>query len=164
MLHPDSGPFLHEAQAHYNICFSCVAYLSTTSCLIDPSVPENQSRRRIVKGYHTLHLYANDFWMEHLLQYVKLQGGLDARVSAPLIEQLQSLCGFRKEAQSAEFQAELQVLDPLKSIENRIAALDNLPDVKVLVQDALIYRQILAQEKHIQQNLERGLVLITRPT
>ena len=102
--------------------------------------------------------------MEHLLQYVKLQGGLDARVSAPLIEQLQSLCGFRKEAQSAEFQAELQVLDPLKSIENRIAALDNLPDVKVLVQDALIYRQILAQEKHIQQNLERGLVLITRPT
>lgn len=154
MLHPASGPFLQLEQAHYNICFSCIAYLSTASCLIDPSFPESQSRLRIVKGYHGLHLYANRFWFAHLLEYVKSQGRLGITVPAQLTGHLQSLSQFRKEFQSPEFHAELRAIGPLQSIETRTATLDNLPDTKSLVQDILAYRQILAREIHIQKSSE----------
>lgn len=151
MLHPASGPFLQLEQAHYNVCFSCTAHLSTTSCLIDPSFLESQLRLRIVKGFHGLHLYANRFWFAHLLEYLKSHGRLDTTVPAALTRQLHCLSQFRKESQSPEFHAELRAIGPLQSIETCTATLDNLPDTKSLVQNILAYRQILAQETHTQK-------------
>ena len=158
MLHPDSGPFLQETQAHYNVCFSCVTYLSTTYRLIDPSFPEYQSRLRIVKGYHGLHLYANEFWTAHLLEYVKSKGGLDIAISEPLLGQLRSLGVFRKDFQSTEFQEESRAMGPSRSIDTHVAILNTLPDARGLVQAILTYQQVLAQEKHITKSPDGELI------
>lgn len=154
ILHKASGPFLQQDQAHYNLSFSCIAYLSTTSCLMDPSISESQSRLRIVKGYHGLHLYANKFWFAHLLKYLNSRGRHDILVPAQLREQLSNLRRFRKESQSPEFHAQIRAIGPLQSIENRTATLDDLPDTKSLVHNILAYRQILAQETHTQKSSE----------
>ena len=131
-----------------------MAYLSTSPCLIHPSVPEDQLRLRIVKGYHGLHLYAIEFWTEHLLQYAKSQSGLDPTVSAPLIEQLQRLLGFRRESQTAEFATEQLAMGASLPIETCTSALKDLPNIESLVKDVLMYRQILGQEKHTQKDPE----------
>jgi hypothetical protein len=69
ILHPSSGPYLQEGHAHFDVAFSCVAYLSSSICLISPSMADFEAENRIIKGYHGLHNYAHEFWIHHLLRF-----------------------------------------------------------------------------------------------
>lgn len=57
--------------------------LATASCLLSgyqvfqPSYPENMRFLRVLKGFHGLHLYASEHWVEYILSIAASDGGLD---------------------------------------------------------------------------------------
>ncbi|KAH9216233.1 hypothetical protein DL95DRAFT_522785 [Leptodontidium sp. 2 PMI_412] len=71
VLDQKSGPFLEYHQSHYDLSFACMNYMNTSLCFIDPRYTENALQIRVVKGFHGLHHYANEFWFQHILQYAK---------------------------------------------------------------------------------------------
>ena len=155
MLHHDSGPFLREVNAHYNIAFSCISYLPTSLCLVRQSSSEDDLRLQIAKGFHGLHHYASEFWSEHFLRYFSLRENLDRACSGPLlIEQLNKLLSFQKECQSPEFCSESLQIKTLSSISARLSALGSVPRVQGFLHDVLVFREVLAQEKHAQKEPE----------
>ncbi len=152
ILHPDSGPFLQETKSHYDVAFSCVTYLLTSLCFIYPSVPDDEIRRRIVKGYHGLHLYANEFWIEHVLQYAKMQKTTGSEILESFVSQLERLLQFRRESWSLE-PSSLST-SSLPGITGRSIVLSKVPEIQRLTSDILAFRVVLAQEKHTQKDPE----------
>ncbi|KAL9102668.1 MAG: hypothetical protein Q9187_009098, partial [Circinaria calcarea] len=154
VLHHNSGPFLREVDAHYNIAFSCISYLLTSFCLVDSSLPDDEIRLQIVKGYHGLHNYADEFWSEHLLQYINLVDNFDYTTSLSLIKQLEKLLPFQKLSRSQEFCSELDGMKTLLTVSSRLSGLSSLPKVKIFLYEVLAFREILAHEKHRQKEPE----------
>lgn len=63
----DSGPFLNEAKASYNILVGCVRQLLHSMTILQPDVPEAAKDISVGKGLHDLLLYADSHWLEHAL-------------------------------------------------------------------------------------------------
>ena len=149
-----SGPFLQNDVAHYNITFSCVAYLSTVFCFIDQTNAFDDSKIRVVKGFHGLHHYATEFWITHLLDFVRLRGNFDKADSAPLVEQLYRLLRFRKKSLTPTFTSELHDINRLSPTESLLLPFDAVPEIQSLVRDVLAFREILSRKKQAQQSRE----------
>ncbi|KAH8650674.1 hypothetical protein BGZ60DRAFT_462571, partial [Tricladium varicosporioides] len=148
ILDHSSGPFLDFTQAHHNIAFSCISYLSESFILINPSVSEDEVKTRVVKGYHGLHHYANEFWAEHLLRYSELNGGLDTSTSNSLIQQAQKLAEVEEASQKSRHKSILRVSETFAAEINstlRLSYLNNVTTVKVLVGNVLAFRASLAR-------------------
>jgi len=92
MLHTTSGPFITALNAHKSISSTLVSYLCSSFALIDPQVQNEEKVVDIAKGIHGLHLYANDFWVEHLLEYIEVNTELDQRMLDPVLERVLDLC------------------------------------------------------------------------
>ena len=45
---------------------ACVLYLISSLDLIDPQIPTEETRLKIIQCLHDLQLYANDHWLDHL--------------------------------------------------------------------------------------------------
>ncbi|OCL05557.1 hypothetical protein AOQ84DRAFT_413235, partial [Glonium stellatum] len=88
----DGVPFLRSIECHHDIAFSCVAYMSSSFTLIDPTLPIDERVLRVAEGLHGLFLYANEYWPAHLLTYAHEIGGLDANVANNLFAELNRLC------------------------------------------------------------------------
>jgi hypothetical protein len=99
LLEASDNPFVRPMDAHHDISFACMAYLRTSFDLIDPYVPEEQRMIRVGRGFHALHLYANEHWATHLLTYLNLNGGSEG-ASQQLIEQLISLRETHKQMEA----------------------------------------------------------------
>ena len=90
-VHEKSGHFVDLADAHLNIALSCV--INLTSCL--DLVPRNENwpsgedlEYRVVQGCYGLQSYGQDFWAEHVLEYLGKVKNQDS-VSRELIRALQ---------------------------------------------------------------------------
>jgi hypothetical protein len=88
LLQASENPFIQSADAHHDISFACIAYLRTSFELISPNLSEEQRVIKVGKGFHALQLYAYEHWVDHLLTYIKLNGGFEGSPSQPLMEQL----------------------------------------------------------------------------
>lgn len=86
-----TGPVLPLARAQHDIAFSCVAYMSSSLSLIDPSLTREDLLLRVGEGLHSVHLYAREYWLEHLLAYARENVGLKGVKSTPLYGQLTTL-------------------------------------------------------------------------
>ena len=53
-------------KAQLTVSLSCVLYLSSSLELVDPRVTGDEIRLNVAEGFHDLHLYANDHWLDHL--------------------------------------------------------------------------------------------------
>jgi len=53
--------------------FSCLAYLSTSVSLISSRYDEQSRLREVVEGLHGLCRYASSYWVEHLLEFLRLR-------------------------------------------------------------------------------------------
>ena len=55
-------------------------------------LPYSNQIIRVGHGYHSLQLYANTFWLDHLLDYTTIKGRLDSESPCPLAKQVVRLC------------------------------------------------------------------------
>jgi len=92
MLHTASGPFMSTLRAEHNISLALITYLCSSFTLIDPQIEEKERIRRVAKGFHGLHFYANEFWVTHFLEYVELNGGLESTSSNLILDKVVTLC------------------------------------------------------------------------
>lgn len=139
VLNQVSGPFLSETTAHCNITFSCISYLSTSLSLIDPGRTPDEVRIQVLQGYHGLHHYADEFWMDHLLEYFKLKGMLDQ----PLLSVIDKALEFQKYDLSQSSEEELDKESYPSSITKLMVLVSRMsatPEVQTFIRKLLIFR------------------------
>jgi len=109
----DTSPFIQQEYAQFNIGFSCVAYLNTSFNLLPNHSTDEQRATMIVSGYHGLQLYANKFWLDHLVSYCTILGKQRKQLPGDLLSQLSILLGFVKDTANVEPTADLFQLEGL---------------------------------------------------
>jgi len=132
----ETRPLINLEDAHFNICFSCVAYLNTSYGLIPLHYSNDTRAAIVVTGFHGLQIYANQFWVDHLLSYCTILDQQRKNLSRELENQLNTLLRFLKESASVEQTpdyAELEGLDVL--VQN--------PNIKTLVLKVAKFRRKL---------------------
>jgi hypothetical protein len=124
--------------------------MNTSLCFIDPFYTENALQIRVVKGFHGLHQYANEFWFQHLLQYAK--AGIiveDEDLDDPLDEVQQ----FWKEVPGvADKTLRLDDITSLESIISQLEAMKSMDQAQKLGLDILTFRKFLLQENNSHQD------------
>ena len=88
LLSTMSGPLINPLQAQYDISFACVAYLNGAFDILSP---KHEALVKIGQCFHSLQLYANSFWLDHLVDCISLGFVLDSNSTDPLIQQLSVL-------------------------------------------------------------------------
>ena len=163
ILHLTSGPFLKYSKAHYDIAFSCVLYLNTACIFYDPSFSEDDLKLRVLKGFHGLHHYANEFWFPHLLQYAKTNE--DVANGEKMEDALANLLEVWKgDPGIAHRVLKLDDTTTQEGIEREIEALDVEGNAIDMGRDILILRAFLAQEKYAHQEADGMHYLILHDT
>jgi hypothetical protein len=129
------------------MAFSCVSYLSSSLSLISPSMTDFEAELRIIKGYHGLHSYAHEFWIDHLLRFRLSKLCNSSADAEALIQQLNHLT---------------QSLNPLTmSYDNPGANSDDLksgsrenllswsqsPNIQRFLEKVLVFRKRLEQRR-----------------
>jgi hypothetical protein len=87
---PASGPFIQQPQVSYEQSLACVSCLLSGLNVFQPGYDENDRLRRVLKGLHGLHLYANEYWTQHLLTAGSYGAGLHSLPN--LLELTERLC------------------------------------------------------------------------
>jgi hypothetical protein len=150
ILHTASGPFLYYNRAHYDLAFSCLNYMNSSLCFIDPAVSNIALKIRILKGFHGLHHYANEFWFLHLLQYAKLEDPVE---DEDLDEPLEEIQEFWKQDAGA-VRLKLDDTTSADTIEMQLDVLRSMPQAQRMGFDILTFRKFLSQEKYSHQEPE----------
>jgi hypothetical protein len=97
------GPFISPNDAHLSICFSCVAHLNTSYPLLPDRSTERERAALVIQGFHGLHLYANQFWMDHFLECCTSLRRQQKQLPNHLLEQIIGLFGFQKDLGTKPF-------------------------------------------------------------
>ncbi|KAK2007912.1 WD40 repeat-like protein [Colletotrichum eremochloae] len=110
--------------------FNQVQYqgLSIAACLLSglkifqPTTPSLDRRLRVIRGFHGLHNYASDYWVEYLLAIAASEHGLDT--SSKFFLQSHELSVALNSVREAENQETTQ-----KVVDNRIHHLQSHPEI-----------------------------------
>ena len=89
LLHPHSGPFIDRAMAHRSLAFSCLHYLNSRVDLAShshSSPSPHTIESRIINSLNGLDHYSHQFWIDHVLIYMK--DPPDATLPSKLIDVL----------------------------------------------------------------------------
>ena len=135
------------------MAFSCATYLASSLCFIQPTVTEHEIRLRIIRGYHSLHHYAQEYWLEHLLQFVRLHE-IPKSSQKDLIGRLKALLRFEKNNPTPEFTAEMSRVDVVSSKNTDLSMFDSEPEIRKLLDKVLVFRDFRTREKQVQRTLE----------
>jgi hypothetical protein len=120
--------------------------MNSSFCFVDPSYTEDALKLRVLKGFHGLHHYANEFWFQHLLQYAKCDENVD---DDELDDPLGDTEEFWKKSPGAA--AKTLKLDDTTSADSIVAQLDvlaSMDSAKRMGLDILTFRKFLSQEKY----------------
>jgi hypothetical protein len=90
-------PFISIKEANLSISFACVSYMNSSKSL--RLLSDHKRASVMVHGFHGLQIYANQFWFNHVLDYLRMQDGEQVNPPNEFLEQLYSLLEFDKEAQ-----------------------------------------------------------------
>jgi len=129
--------------------------MNSSFCFIDPAHTEDALRLRVIKGFHGLHHYANEFWFQHLLQYAKCDEQVE---DEELDEPIQEVEGFWKECPGVG--AKKLKLDDTTSadgIEIQLDVLGSMPLAQRMGLDMLTFQKFLSQEKYSHRDPESKL-------
>jgi hypothetical protein len=93
----------------------------------------------VLQGYHGLHHYADEFWIDHLLRYFKLRGGFDK----PILVALDKVLPFQKYSvlQGNDRELDKDTLPP--SVTDRMELLSRMsenPEIRLFIRKLLIFR------------------------
>ena len=61
-----SSSALQYQPAQLTVSLACVLYLRSSFDLVDPRIPNDDTRSQVFQCFHDLQLYANDHWLDHL--------------------------------------------------------------------------------------------------
>ena len=61
-----SSSALQYQPAQLTVSLACVLYLISSFDLVDPRIPNDDTRSQVFQCFHDLQLYANDHWLDHL--------------------------------------------------------------------------------------------------
>jgi hypothetical protein len=139
-MHQHSGPFLSDNKAHYDLASSCLNYMNSSTCFIDPTFSKDTLKIKVLKGFHGLHHYANEFWFQHLFQYARWQDPVD---DEDLDEPLQEVEGFFWKQTPGVAKLKLDDTTSTDGIRSQLE-----------VFDILTFRKFLSQEKYSHQGPE----------
>jgi hypothetical protein len=126
--------------------------MNSSACFIDPAYTEDALRLRVLKGFHGLHHYANEFWFQHLLQYAKSGEQVDVE---ELDEPIQELEGFWADFPGSGAK-KLKLDDTVSAdgIESQLEVLEAMPLAQSMGLDMLTFRKFLSQEKYSHKDPE----------
>ncbi|CAI6332928.1 unnamed protein product [Periconia digitata] len=93
LISDSSSHGLGYALSEHMLSFSCISYLNFSAKLIvgrmampvEEEDIQHQNTINIAKGMHGLHLYANEYWIEHLFSYLDANGGIHTDVEADCV-------------------------------------------------------------------------------
>ncbi|TVY84848.1 Vegetative incompatibility protein HET-E-1 [Lachnellula suecica] len=149
VLHETSGPFLDSSEAHYGLAISCMNYMNSSYCFIDPQNTSNALTIRVLRGYHGLHHYANKFWFQHLLQYAKSGDTVeDEELDEPL-EEIREF--WKQEPGSGAEKLKLDDTTSADKIRAQLKVLDSIPIAQGMGLDILTFQKFLSQENSSHQ-------------
>lgn len=106
------------------------------------SISEEEVTSRVMKEYHGLHNYANEFWLEHVLEYSRLMGTIESGVSSDLARVLGTLTEVHKKPYT--LQLDHESAETGESI-SCLKALNCPPAVRRLIRDILLFRETLRE-------------------
>jgi len=130
-----------------------MTYMNSGVYFIDPDYPDDDLKVRVVKGFHGLHHYANEFWFQHLLQYAKSGETVeDEELAGPLEEIAESF--WRRDPGKGATMLKLDDTTSADSIKREVEALDDMPLAQKMGLDILTFRKFLSQEKYSHQDPE----------
>lgn len=127
-------------------------YMNTSLCFIDPRYTENALQIRVVKGFHGLHHYANEFWFQHILQYAKTGNTVQDEDLDDLLDQIRE---FWKADPGVG--AETLKLDDTNSAEvilSQLESLESIEQAQKMGIDILTFLKFLSQENKSHQDAE----------
>lgn len=61
-----SSSVLQYQPAQLTVSLACILYLISSFDLVDPRIPNEDTRLQVLQCFHDLQLYANDHWLDHL--------------------------------------------------------------------------------------------------
>jgi hypothetical protein len=101
---------------------------------------------QIGEGFHSLQLYANAFWLEHLLEYAVVRGSVNSHHLNPLAKQLSLLCEMHASIVGSKDNPE-DITTMLLPADPRLQSLDQCGSIFALASCTSQYRQELRQRQ-----------------
>ncbi|PMD47183.1 hypothetical protein L207DRAFT_448755, partial [Hyaloscypha variabilis F] len=148
-------PFIWRENAHLDITFSCVTFLNSCVALLPIHSTEAQRVAIIACGFHGLLIYADMFWYKHLLTYCSLLSQHKERqFSRELLAQLHLLMRFSKEDNQALLSGSNTTREKDGTTDPTLEPLNQMPDVKRLVSDIIVFRTKMARENGSEKSAE----------
>ncbi|KAJ8067481.1 hypothetical protein OCU04_004825 [Sclerotinia nivalis] len=147
ILHPGSGPYLQESHAHFDMAFSCVSYLLSSMCLISPSIKDFEAENRIIKGYHGLHRYAHEFWIDHLLRFSLSKLCDSPADTEALVQQVDYLSQSQKPLTKLYDNPRANSNDVHSGSHEHLLSWSQSPNIQQFLEKVLVFRKVLEQER-----------------
>jgi hypothetical protein len=107
---------------------------------------------RVAKGFHGLHVYANEFLIKHILRYAELQYKSKSDFSEVLAAQRERLLQFEKRDLSVSFNASLGDPKSLPNVVQRFATLNLPPQLHMFMRNMLVFQDMSTQDNHHQKD------------
>ncbi|KAH6703303.1 hypothetical protein BKA61DRAFT_636254 [Leptodontidium sp. MPI-SDFR-AT-0119] len=133
-----AASFISPDAANLNISFSCMAYLNTSLGLLPNTLTLQTRGTLILSGFHGLHLYANQFFAQHLLAYFASLAGSRSRPAPALVVELQKLLHFSKNSGDEGLVSHSTV---------NLDVLSESPEVVSFLRQVVAFRDGLKQEE-----------------
>lgn len=138
----------HEALKEHGI--ASVTCLLAGFNVLTPTYAEHARYLRLIRGLHSLHVYANEYWVEYILENAALAAGLKAESTAE--STLHSVaCELAKRLNaSPTFAGDPSAVDST-SLDSRLEFLRNQSTVYELVRAVLKSRSARSREIQVDQ-------------
>ncbi|KAI3536591.1 hypothetical protein CSPX01_10675 [Colletotrichum filicis] len=132
-----SGPFINKEDSCRDITTACIAQLTQSLALADEVLERQQHLYCVAQGFYGLLPYADEHWIEHLLEYLELSQGFCTPNSLRIQGQLKVLArnwiGLVGEESTRISNAE--------SPDSPLHWFESLPSTRALIQEALELRK-----------------------
>jgi hypothetical protein len=109
---------------------------------------------RILRGYHGLHSYASEFWIDHLLRFSRVKKGFLHTELEALVTQLAYLSKSHKIFQSTGEINAIPDGEIPPDLREGLSMWETFPQILRFLEHILIFRHILAQEMSAMKSLE----------
>jgi hypothetical protein len=113
---------------------------------------ENVINSRVVRGFHGLHQYANEYWFQHLLLYAKQEHVAEDEDLEGLLEELEEF--WKGEPGTGAKRLRLDDNTARKGIESQLQVLTTMPQAQCMGRDILTFRRFISQEKYSHKKPE----------
>ncbi|GIJ89554.1 DNA-directed RNA polymerase II subunit RPB1 [Aspergillus pseudoviridinutans] len=154
-VHGGGARFLRPIQAHFNISFACLAYLTKGMDLLDPDIDSEQNVSEVARGFHGLCWYAHEHWLYHLLACLDEPESITADESALILRQADEF--YRKDSRLQTRHSQVQLAEPSHipkiSLDGfHCPLLADSPDLADFIQNSCMFRKTVKDQQFSSAN------------